>query len=452
MCQCLDRDSSRHEVRQQARWTAVSWCISLLSVAMFSSFTNRSHPDTVRSISSINSDAVNYVKAAAIHQDTNPSQRLDPANFNSTEALPVAFILTFALRTLLQIFPPPPLHLVLGITKTIFHYLDLLCPLLANDWLFSINVRRSDRHGGSDFSGNDCRIIIKSSAKLSSQQRFPARISERGYDDADLQRLKAIALLPAVFSTFNDVVDKTMSLSLHPLWSASIDAFRQAFSTFITQYNKVTPQLGGRNPARLTPKIQCLLHEVPLWIEENKCSLNQITEQGFEHQHKAYLSFEQRYKIPRCGTEILPSVRARKKSVSKRSPHEFAGRHTPSSGTRSGQTKKKNLLLVPQLLPKKRTPLRVVGATRKARALRRTTVAAYNSNMLPSEFAVQLKQIRVVERIAWENSSSSSAPEPDAFQSDGREGSTLSSHVREWRSNDVSHNRFCFYAQGGVLS
>jgi len=408
---------------------------------LWSSFIrHHSAPDDERSLESITADAKRYLIEAAELEEKSPSaERLDPIDFNSTEALPILFLQTFSPTSLLIMFPPPPLHLLLGITKTLFHFLEVLDMDLANDWLFSINVRRSERHGGSDFTGNDCRKIISNTTKLQSCHRFPHRTSKR-YNSRELHRLTATKLLCEATASFDVVVSRTMGLRLHPEWSASIEEFHTSFAAFTVPYNKFSSPQAGRNADRITPKLQCLFHEVVLWISSNNCSLNRHTEQAFETLHKVYLNFEQRYSVPRTGPEILPARRL-KKALPNNKPQAFVGRHTPSSGTRSGNTKRKRSLLKnpePSSSPSKRTRRPVVGAVRKARQRRLNAVIAFNSSNLPSDSFVQERQLRAIARIKFENCSASSSSSPKNFSSDGREGDSLTSHVREWRSNDVS--------------
>ena len=182
---------------------------------------------------------------------------------------------------------------------------------LVNEWLRSINVRRSERHGGTDFTGNDCHTIISSTQKLRTLPRFPQRISQR-YEKDELVRRTSITLVTAAIKSFSIAVKRTMSLNLHPEWAASILEFKSDYANFVDSFNKFKKPQPGRSPTRISPKLQCFFYEVPVWINIFKCSLNFITEQAFETLHKVYLLFEARYKIPRCGAQILPAVRKKK--------------------------------------------------------------------------------------------------------------------------------------------
>jgi len=306
---------------------------------MFSSYALHSHPEVSRSFESIAADATRFIAVAEEHRLANPTaDRLDPVDFNSVEAQPLKFLFTFRQQDLLVYMPPPPLHLMLCITKNHFHYLELLDMPLANDFLHSINVRRSERHGASDFVGNDCRKILSSIKKLRSRHRFPLRISKR-HEQKELDRLSAIQLIATSMAAFDVVVSRTMGLNLHPEWAEAIETFRSAFANFTATYNKISSPASGRSLNRITPKQQCVFNETVEWITEHKSSLNRHTEQPFESLHIEYREFEKRYKIPRTGNQNMPPQRHRKKPA-KNSPDEHFGRHTPSSGTRSGQTKK----------------------------------------------------------------------------------------------------------------
>lgn len=248
----------------------------------------RSKPDELRTILSIAADANKYLTAA---DELKGDDRLDPKGFNSTEAAPIPFLHPFKSLALIKYVPPPPLHLLLGITKTLFHYLEQLDMLLANDFLDSINVRRSERHGGTDFVGNDCRTILRSTSKLRSLHRFPSRISQR-QEPKEFHRLTSIVLITNVLQSFDVVISRTTGLLLHPEWATSITSFKRDYTTFTQCFNKVKSPQSGRDPSRISPKLQCYFYEVPVWINVHRCSLNRITEQAFETLHKVYLRFE----------------------------------------------------------------------------------------------------------------------------------------------------------------
>ena len=328
----------------------------------------------------------------------------------------------FTKLPLLDLITPPPLHLLLGITKSLVTHLDFLDRSLTNAWLRKINVRRSERHGGTDFTGNDSRTILRNTTELRSLPIFHSSTSDPT-SPTELLRTQAINLLITAISSFNIVVSRTMSLSLHPAWQTAINTFRTDYAAFIVPYNKIKPLQPSRNPDRITPKLQCLFNEVPIWITRHNCSLNRIAEQSFEATHHFYLEHEKRYKIPNVGPEILPSPRRSK--INK-------------ENCRSGTTQTKHTLAKPpSSAPAKRTRPIVVGSCQRAGRLRLVSVVGFNSNNLPSELCVQRRQMKAVEIIAAETAASARLPAPKQVYSDGRQGDTLNCQVREWRSNDV---------------
>ena len=367
---------------------------------MWSSSSKCSSPDTVRTMDSITADAKRYL-AAQQHS----TARVDPVHFNSTESLPVDLIV--AMRSaLLHIFPPPPLHLEMGITKSFFHYLERLSESIASAWLRSISVRRSQKHGGSDFPGNECRIIINSSAKLRRLPEFPSNISRR-LPPTEIARLIAIQLLAKCFSDLSTVVTHVFSLRLHPDWASSIITLQQSYRAFTQQYNIFSPDNHSkRNPERISPKLQCLFHEVPAWIRSHKCSLNYASEQSFETIHKNFFDFAKRFSIPKTGVEIKPFKRVSKARLSQSSPrtpdshgHRTASCTTPSDSISSTP--------IPISVPRM-----VVGPIETARRLRVTAVVTFNSENLPSDHAVQMRQLKSIQTIEAETAASRSTKPP----------------------------------------
>lgn len=66
--------------------------------------------------------------------------------------------------TILEICPPPPLHLTLGITNAIFKAVEKKNPDWADLWINDANVRHQQRAYG--FTGRACHSLLKNSGVL----------------------------------------------------------------------------------------------------------------------------------------------------------------------------------------------------------------------------------------------------------------------------------------------
>ena len=67
--------------------------------------------------------------------------------FQSVHAEPVSLLKLLGNQPLVEVLVPPPLHLLLGITKSLFDYLCLIDVDVAYVWLATIGVRHSEVHG-----------------------------------------------------------------------------------------------------------------------------------------------------------------------------------------------------------------------------------------------------------------------------------------------------------------
>ena len=177
----------------------------------------------------------------------------DSKNFNSVVSLPVDFLRSGANLPLLDLLPPPQLHLVLGITSSLFKHLEILNSYLANAWLRKLGVRRNPSHGASGFTGNDCRRIISHTHQLRNLPEFPQRTSR---SHASAANATTVVLLADAINAFNDVVTKTMRPYLHPQWRASIEQFRVTFNSFTQQFETVQPISAARDPSTVDSPIK----------------------------------------------------------------------------------------------------------------------------------------------------------------------------------------------------
>ena len=99
----------------------------------------------------------------------------------------------------IEIIPPPELHLLIGPVITLNNELEQVWPQF-QDWLKACNVKKTDYHGGS-FEGNDSRALLKNINRL--EELFPVtNLKTKKY---------SIAL-----SALNEVVATCYGPELHP--------------------------------------------------------------------------------------------------------------------------------------------------------------------------------------------------------------------------------------------
>lgn len=83
--------------------------------------------------------------------------RKDAANFNNCISEPILH--PDCNTPIVELIPPPELHLLLGITTHIFDELKKELPEVAENWLKQANIEKF--HGGSSFNGNGARRLLK---------------------------------------------------------------------------------------------------------------------------------------------------------------------------------------------------------------------------------------------------------------------------------------------------
>lgn len=64
---------------------------------------------------------------------------------------------------LISYVPVPELHILIGVTTSLYQSLDKEDPQLAHDWLEQLNIQLSHR---GQFNGNGARQLLKSAGKL----------------------------------------------------------------------------------------------------------------------------------------------------------------------------------------------------------------------------------------------------------------------------------------------
>lgn len=153
---------------------------------------------------------------------------------------------------ILDILPPPELHLLLGVVNTTVHHMQKEFESDTLKWIKLCNVEREVTRGGTGFKGNSCKILLKKVDLLQS-------ICELGC-------LKYVEVL----RNFNKVVDDCFKVKLNPAFLDSIEKFKISYLNLNIS---------------VTPKIHAVFHHVKEFCIEKKKGLGYYSEQAMESVH-----------------------------------------------------------------------------------------------------------------------------------------------------------------------
>ena len=180
----------------------------------------------------------------------------------------------------INVVPPPELHLMLGPVNHMYDQMNKVWPQ-SDDWLKSCFVRKKkDYHGGA-FEGNGCRKLLKNIDNL--KQICP----------------EEHALFVDAFSTFNDVVSACYGSQLHPEYKAKIVEFKNAYLKL-----KVS----------VTPKVHAVFYHIEEFCSLKKMGLGPWSEQTSESLHHEFTDCWENYIVkdeehPLYGERLLTAVR-----------------------------------------------------------------------------------------------------------------------------------------------
>jgi hypothetical protein len=163
---------------------------------------------------------------------------------------------------ILQVIPPPELHLMTGTVQLIYEGLTRIWPHSA-DWLAQCHVQQNQIHGGS-FTGNASRKLLRSADIL-----------------AEICPPSALKFV-SEFRAFNDIIEACFGAELKPNWSRALCDFRLKFADL-----KIAP----------TPKVHAILHHVGEFCSLKQRSLGLWSEQTAESLHFDFSEHWQRYKL-----------------------------------------------------------------------------------------------------------------------------------------------------------
>jgi hypothetical protein len=167
-----------------------------------------------------------------------------------------------ATKKVLDLFPPPELHLLTGPVNFLLQNLHSAWPE-CDTWIQQCHVSREAQHGGT-FTGNSCRILLRSVDSMAA--------------------LGPVSCLPYV------VALRSLSAVVSSCYGEQLDAdFLDAIQRFRVAYL----DLG----ISITPKVHAVLHHVADFCSARGRGLGLWTEQAVEAAHHDFRSLWKNFQV-----------------------------------------------------------------------------------------------------------------------------------------------------------
>jgi hypothetical protein len=180
---------------------------------------------------------------------------------------------------IVQLLPPPALHLLTGTVGTIFNGLQATWPDCQH-WLSDCHVTQDPQHGGS-FTGNASRILLRNTDRL-----------------AAMCPLSALPFVEA-FRAFDRVVGSCFGNELAPRWKQNLAGFSDRFADLSIS---------------VTPKVHAVFHHVSEFCEHTGTGLGLWSEHTVESLHHDFQKLWCNYKVGSTNSQyparLLSAVRA----------------------------------------------------------------------------------------------------------------------------------------------
>lgn len=231
---------------------------------------NLQYTGTPRTIASLSSNFWQYFESGRDKQKArNFSNVIHPSIVSVSDSL----------TPIIQIIPPPELHLLSGPTATMYSGLEKEWNS-AGLWLRKCHVERQLMHGGS-FTGNNARTLLRNVDLL---------------EDVCPKEPNVLRYVKA-FRCFNEVVVSCYGSSLQP-------DFREKIRNFQNAYLQL--------PLNVTPKVHSIFFHIPEFCASVGRGLGHYSEQVIESLHHSFDDVWRKFKIhethPQYGDRILRSV------------------------------------------------------------------------------------------------------------------------------------------------
>ena len=162
----------------------------------------------------------------------------------------------------LDIIPPPALHIKLGVVNKLYDELHKLFPGLDN-WPTGLYITREDYHGHT-FEGNECNKLLDNLDNL--LEIIPQNLI--AYYDC--------------FVAFREAMHACLGFTLDPLYREKVDKFKEKYKTLNIS---------------VTSKVHIMFRHVPEFMDQHKKALGEFSEQVVESSHSKFDRFLDSYRI-----------------------------------------------------------------------------------------------------------------------------------------------------------
>lgn len=167
-------------------------------------------------------------------------------------------------QLILDIIPPPELHLMLGVVNTVFEHMMVEFDEETSAWTKSCNVEREVTNGGSGFNGNSCKKLLERLDYLRAT--------------CPIGCLKFVKVL----DDFHLVVKACFGKLLYPNFKKNIRDFKRSYL-----------DLG----VSVTPKVHAVFYHVEDFCSKNQKGLGGYSEQAMESVHFDFNIIWNKYKV-----------------------------------------------------------------------------------------------------------------------------------------------------------
>ena len=164
----------------------------------------------------------------------------------------------------LDVYPPPELHLMLGVVNTLIKHMLLDCPTDVEAWIQVCNVQRDLTHRGPTFKGNSCNILLKKIDLLRSS--------------CCIKCVKYVH----TFKCFGSVVQDCFGERLKETYLKSISDFKDSYMALAIP---------------VTPKVHAVFYHVSQFCKKVQSSLGFYSEQAVESLHHDFAQIWSKYKV-----------------------------------------------------------------------------------------------------------------------------------------------------------
>ena len=245
----------------------------------------------------------------------------------------------------------------------------------------------------ASYTGDDAREILRTESATILERLVEEKANGPHSSSWSLNTRSVLLLVADAIRQYDLVIVRTQKLNLHPQWQEAIDGFKAAHARLGDAYTALFPRRRGDD--FMTPKVACVIFDVPRWINKYGWSLIVVNEQAFEAVHYEYMELEKLYKIPLTGAELIVGKRRWSSDPS------WGQKSEKKQSKRTATKKKARVLKKAQKAPRKAKKSRratsvLVNRYKRARELQRKSVAAFNAQNVASDGAQCIARMKEV--------------------------------------------------------